>query len=38
MMVREAFYIRQCYDVLQGILDSEEENRKNIKLEYNINF
>lgn len=27
MMIREALYIRQCYDVLQGLLDSEEEPR-----------
>lgn len=25
MFVREAWYIRQCYDVLQGILDIYEE-------------
>lgn len=36
MMVREAFYIRQCYDVLQGILDSEEENRKPLDFRLNI--
>lgn len=27
MAVREALYIRQCYDVLQGILDTGEESR-----------
>lgn len=28
MMIREALYIRQCYDVLQGILDIGEEASK----------
>lgn len=28
MAIREALYIRQCYDVLQGILDVGEEFSK----------
>lgn len=29
MFVREALYIRQCVDVLQGILEIEEDQSKN---------
>lgn len=40
MSIREALYIRQCYDVLQGLLDVSEEpskfdlNQNNINIKY----
>lgn len=32
MFIREALYIRQCIDVLQGILEIEEDQSKTLIL------
>lgn len=37
MALREALYIRQCYDILEGIIDSGEEGSKKLFIGY-INF